>query len=80
MSGEGGKEPLQAELGEFNMGSDNELYTEGSYRIPSIYLSDWPDRYIHTNLDTPANIDATKLQRSAFIGAASVLFLANLKS
>jgi aminopeptidase YwaD len=80
VSGEGGKEPLQAELGEFNMGSDNELYTEGSYRIPAIYLSDWPDRYIHTNFDTPANIDPTKLQRAAFIGAASALFLANLKS
>ena len=79
VSGEGGKEPLQADLGEFNMGSDNELYTEGSYRIPSIYLSDWPDRYIHTNFDTPANIDATKLQRAAFIGAASALFLANMK-
>ncbi|HEV7705939.1 MAG TPA: hypothetical protein VGO46_16695, partial [Gemmatimonadaceae bacterium] len=80
VSGEGGKEPLQAELAEFSMGSDNELYTEGSYRIPSIYMDDWPDRYIHTNMDTPANIDATKLQRAAFIGAASALFLANLKS
>ncbi|MDQ2768234.1 MAG: M28 family peptidase [Gemmatimonadota bacterium] len=80
VSGEGGKEPLQAELAGFSMGSDNELYTEGSYRIPSIYMDDWPDRYIHTNLDTPANIDATKLQRAAFIGAASALFLANMKS
>ncbi|MBK5186777.1 MAG: M28 family peptidase, partial [Gemmatimonadaceae bacterium] len=80
VSGEGGKEPLQAELAEFSMGSDNELYTEGSYRIPSIYMDDWPDRYIHTNLDTPANIDPTKLQRAAFIGAASALFLANLRS
>lgn len=80
VSGEGGKEPLQAELGEFSMGSDNELYTEGSYRIPSIYMDDWPDIYIHTNQDVPANIDATKLQRAAFIGAASALFLANMKS
>ena len=80
VSVEGGKEPLQAELAEFSMGSDNELYTEGSYRIPSIYMDDWPDRYIHTNFDTPANIDPTKLQRAAFIGAASVLFLANMKS
>lgn len=79
VSGEGGKEPLQAELGEFSMGSDNELYTEGSYRIPSIYMDDWPDIYIHTNQDVPANIDATKLQRAAFIGAASALFLANMK-
>ena len=77
---EGGKEPLQAELTEFQMGSDNELYTESSYRIPAIYLQDWPDRYIHTNLDVAANMDATKLQRAAFIGAASALFLANMKS
>ncbi len=80
VSVEGGKEPLEAELAEFSMGSDNELYTEGSYRIPSIYMDDWPDRYIHTNFDVPANIDPTKLQRAAFIGAASVLFLANMKS
>jgi hypothetical protein len=80
VSGEGGMEPLQADLAEFSMGSDNELYTEGSYRIPSIYMDDWPDRYIHTNFDTPGNIDPTKLQRAAFIGAASALFLANLKS
>jgi aminopeptidase YwaD len=80
ISGEGGKEPLQADLGEFTMGSDHELYAEGSYGIPAIYMNDWPDRYIHTNFDTPGNIDATKLQRAAFIGAASALFLANLKS
>ncbi|MEP7085963.1 MAG: M28 family peptidase [Gemmatimonadota bacterium] len=77
---EGGKEPLLAQFTEFQMGSDNELYTEGSYRIPAIYLQDWPDRYIHTNLDVAANMDATKLQRAAFIGAASALFLANMRS
>jgi hypothetical protein len=80
ISNQGGKEPLQADLAEFTMGSDHELYAEGSYGIPAIYLNDWPDRYIHTNFDTPANIDATKLQRAAFIGAASALFLANMKS
>ncbi len=62
------------------MGSDHELYQEASWRIPAIYLNDWPDRYIHTNFDLPANIDPTKLQRAAFIGAASALYLANLKS
>jgi hypothetical protein len=76
----GGKEPLLADLAEFSMGSDHQIYTEGSYRIPAIYLNDWPDRYIHTNHDTPGNIDPTKLQRAAFIGAASALFLANLRA
>ena len=80
VSGEGGKEPQLGDLAEFSMGSDHELYQEASWKIPAIYLNDWPDRYIHTNFDLPANIDPTKLQRAAFIGAASALFLANLKS
>ncbi len=74
---EGGKEPLQAVLGQFHMGSDFEIYNEGSFRIPSIYLHDWPDRYIHTNYDVAGNIDPTKLKRSAFIGACSGYYLAN---
>jgi hypothetical protein len=77
-SQEGGKEPLQAVLGQFHMGSDHEVYQEGSFKIPSIYMHDWPDRYIHTNLDLPANIDPTKLKRAGFIGAASAYVIANL--
>lgn len=78
VSNEGGKEPLQAVLGEFSMGSDHDVYQEGGFRIPSIYLHDWPDRYIHTNGDVPANIDPTKLKRAGFIGSASAYFLANM--
>ena len=78
VSQEGGKEPLQAVLGQFHLGSDHEVYSEGSFKIPSIYLHDWPDRYIHTNFDVPANIDPTKLKRAGFIGAASGYFLATL--
>lgn len=80
ISVEGGKEPLQAEMAEFSMGSDHEVYTDSSFGIPAIYLNDWPDRYIHTNLDTPANIDPTKLKRASFIGAASAYYLANLQA
>jgi hypothetical protein len=39
-------------------------------------LNDWPDRFIHTNLDAPGNIAATKLKRAGFIGAASGYYLA----
>jgi aminopeptidase YwaD len=73
---EGGKEPLRAEFAEFSSGSDHQVYTEGSWRIPAIYLKDWPDRYIHTNFDSAAMIDPTKLKRAGFIGAASAYFLA----
>jgi aminopeptidase YwaD len=80
VSAEGGKEALQAEFADYSMGSDHDVYQEGSFRIPAIYLNDWPDRYIHTNGDTSANIDPTKLKRTAFIGAASGYFLAKMNA
>jgi len=75
---EGGKEPLRAEYSAFTMGSDHDVYQDSSFGIPAIYLNDWPDRYIHTNFDSAANIDPTKLKRAAFIGAASGYFLAGM--
>ncbi|MGC2388271.1 MAG: M28 family metallopeptidase [Candidatus Acidiferrum sp.] len=75
---EGGKEPLRAEYSAYTMGSDHDVYQDSSFGIPAIYMNDWPDRYIHTNFDTTANIDTTKLKRAAFIGAASGYFLAQL--
>ena len=76
---EGGKEPLRAEYSAYTMGSDHDVYQDSSFGIPAIYLNDWPDRYIHTNFDSAANIDPTKLKRAAFIGAASGYFLASLQ-
>lgn len=75
---EGSKRALQAEFVDFTEGSDHQVWTEGSWRVPAIYLNDWPDRYIHTHADGVANIDATKLLRAAFLGAASAWYLANL--
>jgi aminopeptidase YwaD len=75
---EGGKEALLAQDTAYTMGSDHDVYQDSSFKIPAIYLNDWPDRYIHTNFDAAANIDPTKLKRAAFIGAASGYFLATL--
>ena len=74
---EGGKEPLRAEYSPFALGSDHQVYQDSSFGIPAIYFNDWPDRYIHTNFDSAANIDPTKLKRAALIGAASAYFLAD---
>jgi aminopeptidase YwaD len=76
----GGKEALLAQMAEFSMGSDHQIYTDSSWGIPAIYLNDWPDRYIHTTGDVPGNIDPSKLQRAAFIGAAAAHILANLRA
>jgi hypothetical protein len=75
---EGTKLPLRAKIGGFSEGSDHQVWAEGSWRIPVIYLADWPDLYIHTQKDLPANIDPTKLKRAIFIAAVSAWALANL--
>jgi pimeloyl-ACP methyl ester carboxylesterase len=67
---------LVADISRFTMGSDHDVLQEGSFRVPTIYLNDWPDVFIHTNGDVPANLDATKLRRVAVIGAAAGSFLA----
>ena len=77
-STEGDKRALQADFADFSAGSDHQIYTDSSFGIPAIYFNDWPDRYIHTNFDTPANIDPTKLKRAAFLAAGSAYYLSNL--
>lgn len=79
-SAEGGKEPLLALMEGIDLGSDHIVFNEGSWRIPGIYLHDWPDRYIHTNFDSAANIDPTKLQRAAFIAMVQGWYLANFSA
>jgi len=77
VSVEGSKNPQLALIEDIDLGSDHQVFNEGSFGIPGIYLHDWPDRYIHTNFDQAANIDPTKLKRAAFIAALQGWYLAN---
>jgi hypothetical protein len=76
---EGTRNPLRARIGGFSEGSDHQVWSEGSWRIPVVYVSDWPDIYIHTNRDVPGNLDSTKMKRAMFIAAASAWALANVE-
>ncbi|HYK05267.1 MAG TPA: M28 family metallopeptidase [Thermoanaerobaculia bacterium] len=76
LASDGTKDPLRAAFVPLTLGSDHQVYSDSSWGIPAIYLNDWPDRYIHTNKDVPANIDSTKLGRAAFIAAATGYALA----
>jgi hypothetical protein len=75
---DGDRRALQAVIGGFEQGSDHEVWSEGSFRVPVIYIADWPDRYIHTQRDLPGNLDPTKLRRAIFIAAASGYYLARM--
>ncbi len=77
VSKEGSKNPQLAQMEGIDLGSDHQIFNESSWAIPGIYLHDWPDRYIHTNFDSAAMIDPTKLKRAAFIAALQGWYLAN---
>jgi hypothetical protein len=62
----------------YSQGSDHDDYDSSTIAVPSLYLRDWPDIYIHTDHDTLFQIDATKLRRVALLGAASGYTLATL--
>ena len=55
----------------YSEGSDHDDYDSSTIAVPSLYLRDWPDIYIHTDHDTLDEIDPTKLRRVALLGAAS---------
>jgi len=79
LEAEGTKNALHAKIGGFSEGSDHQVWAEGSWRVPVVYIADWPDIYIHTDRDVPANLDATKMRRAIFIAASSAWYLANVR-
>jgi hypothetical protein len=74
----GSKDAFWADVTPYESGSDHWIYQEGGFAIPSIYLRDHPDIYIHTTGDRADNIEPTKIKRSAFIAAASGYYLATM--
>ncbi len=74
----GSKDAFWADITPYESGSDHWIYQEGAFGIPSIYLRDHPDIYIHTTGDVADNIETTKIKRAAFIAAASGYYLATM--
>ena len=69
--GLGTRNELVADVTPYASGSDHDDYDSSTIAVPSLYLRDWPDIYIHTDHDSLDQIDATKLRRVALLGAAS---------
>jgi hypothetical protein len=78
VSPEGSMEDWVAEVQGLDLGSDHQVLGDAFFGVPMLYFHDWPDIYIHTNRDRPEHLDATKLQRVAFLGAAIGYTLAQL--
>jgi aminopeptidase YwaD len=67
----GTRNQFLADVTPYSQGSDHDDYDSSTIAVPSLYLRDWPDIYIHTDHDSLQQIDATKLRRVALLGAAS---------
>jgi aminopeptidase YwaD len=76
--GQGTRNELIADVTPYSSGSDHDDYDSSTIAVPSLYLRDWPDIYIHTDHDRIDQIDPTKLRRVALLGAASGYFYASV--
>ena len=77
---QGTRHQFLADVTPYSAGSDHDDYDSSTIGIPSLYLRDWPDIYIHTDHDTLQQIDPTKLRRVALLGAAAGYVYATLDS
>jgi len=76
----GTRNELIADVTSYSQGSDHDDYDSSTIAVPSLYLRDWPDIFIHTDHDSLAQIDPTKLRRVALLGAASGYVYASLNA
>ena len=74
----GTRNQFLADVTPYAAGSDHDDYDSSTIAVPSLYLRDWPDIYIHTDHDTLQQIDPTKLRRVALLGAAAGYVYASL--
>jgi hypothetical protein len=79
-SEQGTRNEFIADITPYSAGSDHDDYDSSTIAVASLYLRDWPDIYIHTDHDSLAQIDPTKLRRVALLGAASGYVYASVEA
>jgi hypothetical protein len=71
----GTRESFGARFVPFFNASDNMNFIEGVIGVPAVGLINWDDFYIHSSDDDLWQIDATQLQRNAFIITSMAYYL-----
>lgn len=69
----GSKQSFKYLMQRFGGGSDHGIFIETDEDIPALMFIVWPDKWYHTDHDTPDKTDPTQLKRVAFIGACAAL-------
>ncbi|MET1128823.1 MAG: DUF4910 domain-containing protein [Thermoproteota archaeon] len=59
----------------YSVGSDHDVSL--ALGVPSILVNEWPDRFYHTSMDMPSNLDASRMALVAAALSASALSLAS---
>lgn len=62
----------------FAGGSDHYILSDPTVSIPTVALTQWPDKFYHTSGDTIDRLDPSLLQRAATFAAAYCYILASL--
>ncbi|MCL6481197.1 MAG: M28 family peptidase [Firmicutes bacterium] len=74
----GTRERYGAEIVPYFDNTDHHAFNDVIIGVPGVTLTNWPDELIHSNYDDLWQMDATQLERNAFIVAASANYLATL--
>ncbi|MCJ7561838.1 MAG: DUF4910 domain-containing protein, partial [Thermoplasmata archaeon] len=58
-------------------GSDHSEFGESTTGVPCVSVTQWPDKFYHTSMDTMDKVSEDSLRRVGFVAALSVLTVAN---
>ncbi len=61
----------------YTAGSDHDVLN--SFGVPAVMLINWPDKYYHSSLDEPANIDPEMLRIAGSAAMASAYFISSAR-
>ncbi|MCG0276176.1 MAG: DUF4910 domain-containing protein [Thermosediminibacteraceae bacterium] len=62
----------------YSGGSDHYILSDPAIGIPTPMINQWPDKYYHTDHDTPDKVDKSMLKRAAVVAATYAYFLATM--
>lgn len=74
----GTRERYGAEIVPYFDSTDHHAFNDSIIGVPGITLTNWPDEFIHSSDDDIGQMDATQLQRNAFLVAATAHYFANV--
>jgi hypothetical protein len=74
----GTRERYGAEIVPYFDSTDHHVFNHSAIGVPGVTFTNWPDDFIHSSDDDLWQMDATQLQRNAFIVATAAVYLASV--